>query len=79
MDAIAYGATRDSASAAGKSERPARARHGWFARFMEALYESRRQQALREIRRHAHLLPHTWGERGDAPVRTGSDGTPFGV
>jgi hypothetical protein len=28
-----------------------------FARFMDALMESRMQQARRELMRHAHLLP----------------------
>ena len=31
-------------------------RKGFFARFMEALSESRRRQADREIAKHAHLL-----------------------
>ena len=79
MDGVTYAPTRDSAPAAGKLEKIAQARRGWFARFMEALCESRRQQAHREIRRHAHLLPCTWDERGDDLVRTGANGTPFGV
>lgn len=79
MDGLTYGSTRDSALAAGKSERPGQTRRGWFARFMEALYESRRQQALREIQRHSHLLPYTLDERGAQLVRTGSNDTPLGV
>ena len=31
-------------------------RKGFFVRFMEALSESRRRQADREISKHAHLL-----------------------
>ena len=31
-------------------------RKGFFVRFMEALMESRRLQARREIAKHAHLL-----------------------
>jgi hypothetical protein len=31
-------------------------RKGFFVRFMKALRETRRRQALREISKHAHLL-----------------------
>jgi hypothetical protein len=31
-------------------------RKGFFVRFMEALMETRRRQARREIAKHAHLL-----------------------
>ena len=79
MDAITYGATRGSARAAGNTDKPAQARHGWFARFMEALSESRRRQALREIQKHAHLLPYTLVERGNRLVKTGNRDMPFGV
>ncbi len=79
MDGITYGATRDSALAADKSERIAQARRGWLARFMAALSESRRRQALREIQKHAHLLPYTFDARGNRLVKTGSNDMPFGV
>ena len=34
----------------------AKPRKGFFVRFMGALTETRRRQALREIAKHAHLL-----------------------
>ena len=37
----------------------------FFTRFMEAMMESRLQQARREIARHAHLLSHARDERGN--------------
>ena len=63
MDAIAYAAIRGSARTADTIRKPAVRRRGWFMRFMAALHETRRQQAEREIRKHAHLLPYTNGEK----------------
>jgi len=57
MDGIAYGAARASSRPAGKTAEPVRRRQGWFMRLIGALSESRRLQAEREIRRHAHLIP----------------------
>jgi hypothetical protein len=48
-----------------------------FARFMHALYESRRMQAEREIARHRHLIPR-WtpaGERFEAGPDHGRRGS----
>jgi hypothetical protein len=40
-------------------------RKGFFVRFMEALRETRRRQALREIAKHAHLLSSvSWQQNG---------------
>jgi hypothetical protein len=35
-------------------------RKGFFVRFMEALRETRRRQARREIAKRAHLLDDSW-------------------
>ena len=35
-------------------------RKGFFVRFMEALVETRRRQARREITKRAHLLDDSW-------------------
>ncbi len=72
---------RDTRLCSGRryTDKPAQARHGWFARFMEALSESRRRQALREIQKHAHLLPYTLVEPGNRLVKTGNGDMPFGV
>ena len=59
MDAIAYAATRGSVRTADKIHGPALQRPGWFMHFVAALHETRRQQAEREIRKYAHLMPHT--------------------
>jgi hypothetical protein len=40
-------------------------RKGFFVRFMEALMETRRRQALREIAKHAHLISNvSWQQNG---------------
>lgn len=54
-------------------------RKSWFARFMDALVEARLQQARRELRLHAALLPYSLDERGNRLVKTRSDDMPFGV
>jgi len=59
MDAIAYAATHGRIRTADRVRKPAKQRRGWFMRFMAALNETRRQQAEREIRKHAHLIPQT--------------------
>jgi hypothetical protein len=51
----------------------------WLARFMDALSESRVQQARREIRLHTGLLPYSLDERGNRLVKTGVNDMPFGV
>jgi hypothetical protein len=56
MVAVTYGVARVPAEA---KQRAIAATPGknLFARFMQALMESRMRQAEREIARHAHLLP----------------------
>ena len=44
---------------------------------MDALIESRMQQARRELARHAHLLPYSLDERGNRLIKTGSGDMPF--
>jgi hypothetical protein len=46
---------------------------------MDALIESRMQQARREIRLHTGLLPYSLDERGNRLVKTGVNDMPFGV
>ena len=67
MVAVTYGVTRVPAAAPEATERtPVAASHkSFFTRFVEALMESRLQQARREIGRHAHLLSHARDERGN--------------
>jgi hypothetical protein len=81
MVAVTYGVARvPTAELAAKAERAKAVtpRKNWFARFMDALIESRMQQARRELARHAHLLPYSLDERGNRLVKTGSDDMPFG-
>ena len=78
MDAIAYGVTAASPKAAKNRDEAARPRQTWFARVMDALTESRRQQAAREIRRYAHLLSYSLDERGNRLVKIGKTEMPFG-
>ena len=81
MVAVTYGVARVSAAAAspktGRSE-AAVPRKSWFARFFDALGESRMQQAHREIQRHRHLLAYSLDERGNRLVKTDSSDMPFG-
>jgi hypothetical protein len=73
MVAVTYGVARGRAAdtvAPGKT---------WVARFMDALIESRMQQARREIRLHTGLLPYSLDERGNRLVKTGVNDMPFGV
>ncbi len=81
MVAVTYGVARvPTAAPAAKAARAKTAAPGksWFARFMDALIESRMQQARREIRMHTELLPFSLDERGNRLVKTGSGDMPFG-
>ena len=66
--------SKTSAKAAGKAS----PQQNFFARFFDALVESRLQQAHREIVRHAHLLPYSLDERGNRLVKVGGRDMPFG-
>jgi hypothetical protein len=73
MVAVTYGVARGRAAetvAPGKT---------WLARFMDALIQSRVQQARREIRLHTGLLPYSLDERGNRLVKAGVNDMPFGV
>lgn len=81
MVAVTYDVARvPAAERAAKAARAKAAAPGktWFSRFMDALIESRMQQARREIRMHAELLPFSFDERGNRLVKTGSGDMPFG-
>ena len=73
MVAVTYGGARGRAA---QSVAPGKT---WLARFMDALIESRLQQARREIRLHTGLLPYSLDERGNRLVKTGVNDMPFGV
>lgn len=82
MVAVTYGVSRVRAAktlakAAAKAKKPASHR-STFARFFDALAESRLQQAHREIVRHAHLLPYSLDERGNRLIKAGGKDMPFG-
>ena len=79
MVAVTYGVARVSAKKTAERAKAAAPRKGYFARFMDALVESRLQNVHREIAKHAHLLPRTFDERGNRLVKTNNiDETPFG-
>jgi hypothetical protein len=80
MVAVTYG---DAHVAARKAVRAARAeagapRNSLFARLMNALIESRMQQARREIARHIQFLPYSLDERGNRLVQIGKAEMPLG-
>jgi len=82
MVAVTYGVSRVRAAktlakAAAKAKKPASGR-SVFARLVDALVETRMQQAHREIMRHAHLLPYSLDERGNRLVKVGGTDMPFG-
>jgi len=72
MVAVTYGAARGAAANKAAPRKPL------LGRVMDALIESRMQQARREIARHAHLFPSRWDEAGDRLVRTGQANLPSG-
>ena len=60
MVAATDGVARKFAAYVNEPVLAAEPRKGFFARFMEALMETRRRQARREIAKHAHLLDDSW-------------------
>jgi hypothetical protein len=78
MVAVTYGEARVPAKAARKTAAKAVPRKHWLARVVDALVESRMQQARREIGRHIHLLPYSLDDRRNRLVKTGSKEMPFG-
>jgi hypothetical protein len=65
MVAVTYGVARVAKESA-KTATKAAQQKNLFERFMDALVESRMQQAHREIVRHAHLLPPRALSKGSA-------------
>jgi hypothetical protein len=78
MVAVTYGLARVPANKATERTQATAPRKSFFARFMDALVESRLQHVHREIARHAHLLPRTFDEKGKRLVKQKFDKTPFG-
>ncbi len=77
MAAITYGDVRLPAPAPVFKSGRAKTK-GLFARFMDALIESRLEAARREISLHRTLLPYTFDERSNRLVKLGHDAMPFG-
>lgn len=81
MVAVTYGVARlPAAEPMAKTARAKTAAPGksWFARFMDALVESRMQEARRELAAHVQLLPYSLDERGNRLVKIGVNDMPFG-
>jgi len=76
MVAVTYGTHRIPTAKTAERAKAAAPRKGLFARFMDALVESRLQSVHSEISRHAHLLPYTLDERGNRLINT-VDKMPF--
>jgi hypothetical protein len=65
MVAVTYGVRRVPAAESAERSQAAASGKSLFTRFMEALMESRLEQARREIARHAHMLSHARDARGN--------------
>jgi hypothetical protein len=84
MVAVTYGVSRvRGGKSRAKTARKAAAvnasvQKSLFARFVDAMVESRMRQAHREIVRHAHLLPYSLDERGNRLISVGGKDMPFG-
>ena len=78
MVAVTYGVARVPANKSAERTQATAPGKSFFARFMDALVESRLQHVHREIARHAHLLPHTFDEKGKRLVKPNIDEMPFG-
>jgi len=78
MVAVTYGVARVPAKSSAQAAEKGTSRKSFFARLIDALVETRMQQAHREIMRHAHLLPYSLDERGNRLVKVGGRDMPFG-
>lgn len=65
MVAVTYGVSRVPAAEAAERAPVAVSQKSLFTRFMEALMESRLQQARREMAKHAHVMSHARDARGN--------------
>ena len=59
MNAVTYGVARTRTATIGSKSTKAKPYITFFARFMDALMETRRREASRVIENHAHLLAST--------------------
>ncbi len=79
MVAVTYGVSRvRGAKTRTKAVPKATTHKSFFARLVDALVETRMQQAHREIVRHAHLLPYSLDERGNRLIKVRGKDMPFG-
>jgi hypothetical protein len=81
MVAVTYGVRVPATKVAPRKaapKAPAAPSKTWYARFFDALIESRMQKARREVARHIHLLPYSLDERGNRLVKTSAKDMPFG-
>ena len=76
--AVTKTSAKTSARTSAKAADKAPPQQSFFARFFDALVESRLQHAHREIMRHAHLLPYSLDERGNRLVKVDGKNMPFG-
>ena len=77
MVAVTYGVARVLGTSTAEAKVAAPRKSGW-ARFLDALIQSRMRQAQREIRMHIPLLPFSLEERGGRLVKTPPADMPFG-
>jgi hypothetical protein len=77
MVAVTYGVTRVAQTKGAGRVKAVAPRKRLFARFMDALVESRLKHVHREIAKHAHLLPYTFDERGNRLINS-VEKMPFG-
>lgn len=78
MVAVTYGVARVPVAKAAEGAEVATANKGFFARFYDALMESRLRQARREIARHAHVLSPARDDHGNRVAGFETDEMPFG-
>ena len=81
MVAVTFGVARvptvEAAQKTGRAE-TAVPRKSWYARFLDAMIESRMEQARREIRMHTRLMPYTLDDHGNRMVKSETGNVPFG-
>lgn len=77
MVALTYGDTRVSGVET-KNASTAAPGKSWFARFVDAMMESRMRQAEREIRLYARLLPPLHVEQAELPFQDVTKDSPRG-
>jgi hypothetical protein len=80
MVALTYGDTRVSGVETKTTKNATTAAPGksWFARFVDAMMESRMRQAEREVRLYARLLPPPHVEQAELPFQDVTKDSPRG-